>query len=74
MTAGDRLAVLESMKMELSVTAPFSGMVRQVLVLANAQVGSGTPLLVVDAAPGQSAGRTGDAGDVRGHRAGAAAG
>jgi len=57
--AGERLAVLESMKMELSVTAPFSGVVRQVLVLANAQVGSGTPLLVVDATAGQTAGEPG---------------
>jgi acetyl-CoA carboxylase carboxyltransferase component len=32
------------------------GVVRQVLVLANAQVGSGTPLLVVDATAAQSAG------------------
>ncbi len=47
--AGDRLAVLESMKMELAVTAPFSGTVRQVMVMANAQVGAGTPLLHVDA-------------------------
>jgi len=48
--AGDRLAVLEAMKMELAVTAPFSGTVRQVMVMANAQVGAGTPLLHVDAA------------------------
>jgi acetyl/propionyl-CoA carboxylase alpha subunit len=41
--AGDRLAVLESMKMELAVTAPFSGIVRKVLVMANAQV---APLMV----------------------------
>jgi acetyl/propionyl-CoA carboxylase alpha subunit/acetyl-CoA carboxylase carboxyltransferase component len=48
--AGDRLAVLESMKMELAVTAPFSGTVRQVLVMANAQVGAGAPLVHVDPA------------------------
>jgi acetyl/propionyl-CoA carboxylase alpha subunit/acetyl-CoA carboxylase carboxyltransferase component len=47
--AGDRLAVLESMKMELAVTAPFSGTVRQVLVMPNAQVGATTPLVHVDA-------------------------
>ncbi len=49
-TAGERLAVLESMKMELAVTAPFSGIVRQVMVMPNAQVGGGAPLLHVDAA------------------------
>jgi acetyl/propionyl-CoA carboxylase alpha subunit/acetyl-CoA carboxylase carboxyltransferase component len=49
-TSGDRLAVLESMKMELAVTAPFSGTVRQVMAMVNAQVGAGTPLVHVDAA------------------------
>ncbi len=53
-SAGDRLAVLESMKMEMAVIAPFSGVVRQVLVMANAQVGATTPLVHVDAA-GQDA-------------------
>jgi acetyl/propionyl-CoA carboxylase alpha subunit/acetyl-CoA carboxylase carboxyltransferase component len=48
--AGDRLAVLESMKMELAVTAPFSGVVRQVMVMPNAQVPPGAPLVHVDAA------------------------
>ena len=50
--AGDRLAVLESMKMELSVAAPFSGVVRQVMVMPNAQVPAGAPLVHVDAARG----------------------
>ena len=68
--AGDRLAVLESMKMEMAVTAPFSGMVRQVLVMANAQVGATTPLVHVDAAePGR---RSRHAGALRGDRAVAA--
>ena len=58
-TAGERLAVLESMKMELAVTAPFSGTVRQVMVTVNAQVGAGAPLVHVDAA------REGDAKGVR---------
>jgi acetyl/propionyl-CoA carboxylase alpha subunit/acetyl-CoA carboxylase carboxyltransferase component len=47
--AGERLAVLESMKMEMVVAAPFSGTVRQVMVMANGQVGAGTPILHVDA-------------------------
>ena len=46
--AGDRLVVLEAMKMEMGVTAPFSGVVRQVFILPNAQVGPGTPLLHLD--------------------------
>ncbi len=51
-TAGDRLAVLESMKMEMAVTAPFSGIVRQVMVMPNAQVPAGAPLVHVDAVRG----------------------
>ena len=46
--AGDRLAVLEAMKMELSVLATFSGRVREVLVRSNVQVPAGTPLLLVE--------------------------
>jgi acetyl/propionyl-CoA carboxylase alpha subunit len=47
--AGERLVVLEAMKMEMAVTAPFAGTVRQVFVLPNAQVGAGTPLVHLDA-------------------------
>ena len=39
-SAGDVMAVLESMKMESSLTAPRAGRVRQVLVGPNTQVGS----------------------------------
>ena len=46
--AGDRLAVLEAMKMEMAVTAPFAGRVRQVLVRSNVQVGTGTPLVLLE--------------------------
>jgi len=46
--AGDVIAVLESMKMELSLTAPAPGRVRQVLVAPNAQVGAHAPLLRLD--------------------------
>ncbi len=45
---GDRLAVIEAMKMETSVTAEFAGTVREVLVRENVQVAPGTPLLVID--------------------------
>ena len=42
---GDPVAVLESMKMESTVTAPFSGEVTAVEVMPNAQVSTGAPLL-----------------------------
>jgi len=46
--AGDRLAVLEAMKMEMEVVAPFSGKVRSVLSIPNVQVDSGAALLQID--------------------------
>jgi acetyl/propionyl-CoA carboxylase alpha subunit/acetyl-CoA carboxylase carboxyltransferase component len=45
---GQRVATLESMKMETDVLAPCSGTVRETSVMANAQVGAGTRLLVID--------------------------
>jgi len=47
-TVGDRLAVLEAMKMEMQLVAPFSGKVRQVMAIPNIQVDTGAPLLQVD--------------------------
>jgi acetyl/propionyl-CoA carboxylase alpha subunit/acetyl-CoA carboxylase carboxyltransferase component len=47
-SAGDRVAVLEAMKMEMPVIAPFSGRVRQVMVIANVQVDSGAPILQIE--------------------------
>ena len=47
-SAGERLAVLEAMKMEMQVVAPFSGRVRQVLTMANVQVDTGTPILQIE--------------------------
>ena len=46
--AGQPLAVLEAMKMEMHVAAPFSGKVRQVLTIAHVQVDAGTPLMQLD--------------------------
>jgi len=46
---GDRLAVLEAMKMETQVVAPFSGKIRQVLTMANVQVDTGAPLIQIEA-------------------------
>ena len=45
---GDRIAVLEAMKMEMPVTAPFGGTVRKVMVLPNVQVDTGTPLMKIE--------------------------
>ncbi len=47
--AGDPLAVLEAMKMETQIVAPFSGKVRQVMTIPNVQVDTGAPLLQIDA-------------------------
>ena len=47
---GDRLAVLEAMKMETQVVAPFAGKVRKVMTMPNVQVDAGAPLLQIDAA------------------------
>ncbi|MBL8144453.1 MAG: ATP-grasp domain-containing protein [Acidobacteria bacterium] len=46
--AGQRVATLESMKMETDVLAPCSGTVRETSVMANAQVGAGTRLMVIE--------------------------
>ena len=51
--AGDRLAVLEAMKMETQVVAPFSGKVRQVMTMANVQVDTGAPLVQIEATAGK---------------------
>ena len=49
--AGQPLVVLEAMKMETSVVAPFGGHVREVRVVPNVQVGPGDPLVVIDPEP-----------------------
>ncbi|MGC2108344.1 MAG: biotin carboxylase N-terminal domain-containing protein [Candidatus Korobacteraceae bacterium] len=46
--AGDRLLVLEAMKMETQVVAPFSGKVRQVMTIPNVQVDTGAPLIQIE--------------------------
>jgi len=52
---GDRLAVLEAMKMEMQIVAPFSGKVRQVMTMRNVQVDTGTPLLQIEPDSGPAA-------------------
>src|SRR5208283_102162 len=59
---GDRLAVLEAMKMEMPVVAPFSGKVRQVMAIPNVQVDTGAPLLQI--APVGGGETVADAGQV----------
>ncbi len=61
-SVGDRLVVLEAMKMELSVLATFPGRVREVLVRSNVQVPAGAPLLLVE--PAEEAGGAAHAGKV----------
>ncbi|HEV7187904.1 MAG TPA: carboxyl transferase domain-containing protein, partial [Blastococcus sp.] len=46
--ANQTVAVLESMKMETAVRAPFAGRVREVLAAANSQVDAGAPLLNIE--------------------------
>jgi acetyl/propionyl-CoA carboxylase alpha subunit len=46
--AGDTVAVLESMKMETAVRAPYAGRVREIVAAVNAQVDAGAPLLRLD--------------------------
>jgi len=52
---GDRLAVLEAMKMEMQVVAPFAGRVRQVMTMRNVQVDTGAPLIQIDPYAGDGA-------------------
>jgi acetyl/propionyl-CoA carboxylase alpha subunit/acetyl-CoA carboxylase carboxyltransferase component len=47
-SVGERLVVLEAMKMEMQVVAPFSGKVRQVMIIPNVQVEAGAPLLQLE--------------------------
>ncbi len=52
---GDVVAVIEAMKMETSLTAPFAGRVRRVLTGTNVQVGAHTPLLQLEAIEDEAA-------------------
>jgi len=52
---GDRLAVLEAMKMETQIMATFPGTVRQVMIMPNVQVDTGAPLLQIQAATTEQA-------------------
>jgi len=52
---GDRLCVLEAMKMETQVVAPLSGKIRQVMIMPNVQVDTGAPLVQIEAATADDA-------------------
>jgi acetyl/propionyl-CoA carboxylase alpha subunit/acetyl-CoA carboxylase carboxyltransferase component len=58
-SVGDRLAVLEAMKTEMSLVAPFAGRVRRVTARANLQVAPGEPLVWLE--PADQPSRRGDA-------------
>ena len=47
---GDELVILESMKMEIPVTAPVGGVVRELCVAAEGQVQEGDVIAVIDPA------------------------
>lgn len=47
--AGEPVAVLEAMKMETQLVAPFSGKIRKVMAMPNVQVDAGAPLLQIEA-------------------------
>ena len=58
--AGQTIAVLESMKMETPVRAPYAGRVRELLVAVNAQVDAGAALLRLDRSGDDAQAATGD--------------
>ncbi|MCU0256574.1 MAG: ATP-grasp domain-containing protein, partial [Vicinamibacterales bacterium] len=58
--AGDRLLVLEAMKMEMALRAPFDGRVREVLVAPGVQVPSGALLMSVEPLDTGTAGPVGE--------------
>ncbi len=59
--AGDPLVVVESMKMESTITAPHAGTVRSVIAQVNTQVEAGAPVVRLQA-PEDEPGVTGPAG------------
>ena len=50
-TRGERLAIIEAMKMEHTLTAPIDGTVSELTVAADAQVAEGAKLMVIEPAP-----------------------
>lgn len=50
-TRGQRLAIIEAMKMEHTLTAPIDGTVSELTVAADAQVAEGAKVMVIEPAP-----------------------
>jgi 3-methylcrotonyl-CoA carboxylase alpha subunit len=50
-TRGQRVAIVEAMKMEHTLVAPIDGVVAEIAVAANAQVAEGAKVLVIEALP-----------------------
>ena len=65
MAEGDVVAVVESMKMETSLTAPFAGRVRRVLTGTNVQVPAHTPLLQLEAIEDEAAEQSAERVELR---------
>ena len=59
---GDRLLVVEAMKMEIAITAPLAGRVVEVLVARNVQVDAGAPLVRIEQLGDHEAGAPTDDG------------
>jgi 3-methylcrotonyl-CoA carboxylase alpha subunit len=49
-TRGQRLAIIEAMKMEHTLTAPIDGTVAELAVAADAQVAEGAKVMVIEPA------------------------
>jgi 3-methylcrotonyl-CoA carboxylase alpha subunit len=49
-TRGQRVAIIEAMKMEHTLTAPLDGVVAEIAVAANAQVQEGAKLMIIEPA------------------------
>ena len=54
-TRGQRVAIVEAMKMEHTLVAPIDGVVAEIAVAANAQVPEGAKLMLIEAATDRDA-------------------
>ncbi len=51
---GERVAIVEAMKMEHTLTAPIDGTIAEIAVSAGAQVAEGARIMLIEAAPAQT--------------------
>jgi 3-methylcrotonyl-CoA carboxylase alpha subunit len=54
-TRGQRLAIIEAMKMEHTLTAPVDGTVAEIAVAKDAQVAEGAKVMLIEAGEGAPA-------------------